>query len=433
MNLDLTNALWVEPGHALHGTICHIAIRDGRVASILAMGDKNNPAKLDDDAPWDVQGACVSNGWWDVQAELRDPGFETAESIASGLDAAAQGGFTRIAPSPRTTPVVDGKSAIEFLRRRAEHHIVGVLPLGCVSAGAKGHALAELYDLREAGAVGFSDDAPLDHPELLRRALEYVAPTGGVIYAQPIENRFQSAGVVHEGTVSTALGLAGIPVEQETLRLQRDLAIAQYTGGRLHIPVVSSAAGLKMIRDAKEAGIKVTCATAPHHLCFDHSSITGFDARFKTQPPLREQTDRDALIDGLLDGTIDMICSDHRPRNAEEHETDFLLVRPGIAGIHATGNTLISLLKAHHLEDLKCAEVLHRVFVEGPRALLTDAPKDDRVELTVFEPAGPCNLPRSASKAANTLYDSLTPENQALLGGRILGVITPGGLHRNFA
>jgi dihydroorotase len=428
MNLDLTNALWIEPGHPLHGTRCHLAIRGGRVTAILSMDDANLEAG---DEQWDLNGACVSNGWWDVQAELRDPGFETAETISTGLDAAAQGGFTRIAPSPHTSPVVDGKASIEFLRKRAESHVVGVLPLGCVSAGAKGKALAELYDMREAGAVGFSDDGPLDHPELLRRALEYVAPKGGVIYAAPIEGRFQSAGVVHEGAVSTELGLSGIPIEQETLRLQRDLTIAEYTGGRLHIPVVSSAAGLALIRAAKEAGVLVSCGTAAHHLCFDHQAITGFDSRFKTQPPLREETDRKALLAAVIDGTIDVICSDHRPRNPEEHETDFSLVRPGIAGLHATANALIGQLNASGLSGIAVAEVLHRVLVEGPRKLLTEATSDDRVELTIFDPSGKSTLPRSASKAANTLYNDLDQEYPGLLGGRILGVITPGGIHRN--
>jgi len=429
MNLDLTNALWIQPDHALHGETCRIIIRKGSIESVEKMSGKAGKTSAKRGVKtWDVEGAFVSAGWWDCKAELRDPGHETAETLKTGMDAAAQGGFTRIAPSPRTSPAVDGKAALDFLRQQAQNHVVGLLPLGCVSAGGEGKNLAELFDMRQAGAVAFSDDAPLDHPELLRRALEYVKPVNGVVYAEAAEHAFQADGVVHEGTVSTQLGLAGIPVEQETMRLERDLAIARYTGGRLHIPVISSAAALELIRAAKADGVSVTCGTAAHHLCFDHQQLLNFNSDFKTSPPLREASDREALVQGLIDGTIDVLCSDHRPRNPEEHDADFTLVRPGIAGLHATAVAAAGALQEAGLSGLQAAEVLHQSLVDGPRKLLGEsATQTTQAELTIFTTDGPSDLPAAASKAANTLYGV----HSALLAGCVLGVITPGGLHRN--
>jgi dihydroorotase len=223
-----------------------------------------------------------------------------------------------------------------------------------VSEGAEGKQLAELYDMSDAGAIGFSDDKPIERVGLLQRALEYLAPSGDVILSDAYEGDLNPGASMHEGATSTALGLTGSPSESETIRLQRDIEILSYTGGRLHIPVVSTQGGVKLIKQAKKRGLAITASTTPHHLTFIDEDLLSFDGTFKVNPPLRGKSDRKALRSALADGIINSVVSDHRPENIESHDVEFALSPNGISGIEsvfAAVNTACPDLELSRLID----------------------------------------------------------------------------------
>lgn len=421
------SGLLLQPGHALHGQAVDIIAESGRIAQVV-------PAEGGDAVPSDVElGGCwVSAGWWDGQADFRDPGTDRAEGLTSGLSAAAQGGFTRVAPVASTTPCCDQPSDVMALLHRSAPHICGVIPVAALSAGREGVQLSEAFALTEAGARAFSDDGPIDRPEMLRRALEYHQPAGMPVFSDAHDPGFQPDGVMHEGKMSTALGLAGNSGESELLRINRDLDILSYAGGRLHFPVVTTAAGLEAIRRAKADGLSVTCGTTIHHLCWTDSALEGFNSDMKIMPPLRSEGDRRALRTAALDGTLDLVVSDHRPRTPEEHDVDFMVVRPGIAGIHAVGPALHGALLDHGATADQALDALHALLVSGPRKLFGTAEEQQGIaegqplEITVFA-TDQVALPASHSKAPNTVYSAET----AGLSGRVAGIATPRGSHWN--
>lgn len=416
-----------QPGHPLHGKSVDISIEDGIIREMEAAAKMGAGA-----AEVDLEGTWVSAGWWDCQADFRDPGTERAEGLKHGLTAAAQGGFTRVAPVASTVPCRDQPSEVISLVHRASSSVCGVIPIAAVSMGCKGTQLSEGFALRDAGARAFSDDGPLQRPELMRRALEYHSPSGLPVFSDAHDPQFQSEGVMNEGTMSTAMGLPGNSVESELLRIGRDLEILRYTGGRLHFPVITSAAGLRAIQDAKAAGLRVTCGTTVHHLCWTDGELDGFNRDMKLMPPLRSAEDRSALRDAALHGSLDVIVSDHRPRTPEEHDVDFMMVRPGIAGIHAVGPALLGALTDHGADEAQALAALHALLVQGPRTLLGAA--DDARGIEVGAPAeltffstGTATLPATSSLAPNAFYTSATPH----LHGHVRGVVTARGAHWN--
>ena len=417
----------LQPGHPLHGQPVDLAVEDGQIVSMGAASSGS------ENAGDHVLSECwISPGWWDGQVDFRDPGTERAEGLTQGLTAAAQGGFTRVAPVASTRPCRDQPSEILALLHRTADSICGVLPLAALSAGCKGGQLTEAYALKQAGARAFSDDAPIERPELLRRALEYHQPTGLSVFSAALDPHFQPDGVMHEGAMSTALGLPGNSGESELLRIGRELDILSYSGGRLHFPVVTTAAGLDAILAAKRKGLQVTCGTTVHHLCWTDSNLDGFNSDMKLSPPLRSAEDRDALRTAVLNGDLDLVVSDHRPRTPEEHDVDFMVVKPGIAGIHAVGPALLGALSDHGASADEALNALYGVLVAGPRKVFAASGAEvglaegHPAEFTVFS-ATETGLPKSASRAPNTLY---TAETSPMLG-KVLGVVTPRGSHWN--
>lgn len=321
----------IDLGGKFNGKTVSIRVKGGVIEEI-GKDLKDSGAEV-----WSGKELCASPGWMDGQAHFRDPGLELKEGLERGLDAAAAGGFTDVVVLPSTTPVIDNKAQVSSLISRAEMSgsVPSVHPLGCISEHRKGKQLAELNDMASVGAIGFSDDGPIQRPGLIQRAFEYLKPSGDVVVIQPIEGDINPGATMHEGDVSTAMGLTGSPTEAETMRLKRDLDILSYTGGRLHIPVVSSAEGVKLVKAAKKKGLAVTASTTPHHLTFSDDDLMGFDGTLRVNPPIRSKADRKALLTGIADGTIDSICSDHRPENPENHDVEFVLAPEGIAGIES--------------------------------------------------------------------------------------------------
>lgn len=426
-DIQLRNAKLLQPGHDLHGKAVDILIQAGHIASILpSSGQAGSPSDSDLDGHW------ISAGWWDGQVDFRDPGMERAEGLERGLLTAAQGGFTRVAPVASTTPCRDQPSEVSSLVHRSQSSLCGVLPVAALSMGLEGKQLSEGFALINAGARAFSDDGPIERPELLRRALEYHRPSGFPVFSGAVDPGFQPDGVMHEGAMSTALGLQGNSSESELLRINRDLDILRYTGGHLHFPVITTACGLAAVKSARSEGLNITCGTTMHHLCWTDEDLDGFNADLKLVPPLRSTSDRDALRQAAVDGTLDLIVSDHRPRTPEEHDVDFMVVRPGIAAVHATGPAVFGALRNHGAEESQALEALYRLLVSGPRKLFGGTAsfhgleEGQPAEITVFN-ASTRGLPAPHSKAPNTVYTSSTP----LLAGSVVGVVTSRGTYWN--
>lgn len=285
-----------------------------------------------------ADGWILMPGLQDIHVHFREPGGEDAETIRSGALAAARGGFTRVLTMPNTNPVADHRGVIELQLERARSACGTIcMPAAAATKGQQGKELTEMFELREAGALAVTDDGhPIDSSDLMRRALEYSRAAGLLLISHSEDRALKGAGVMNEGYVSTILGLRGIPAESETTAIARDIALSRLTGSRLHIAHVSTAGGVDLVRRAKAEGIPVTAETAPHYLALTDEALRGYDSRFKMNPPLRGETDRAALKEGLRDGTIDVIATDHAPHTRERKDVELDQAAFGVIGLETS-------------------------------------------------------------------------------------------------
>jgi dihydroorotase len=316
----------------------------------------------------EVQGCVVAPGFLDMHVHLREPGFEYKETIATGLAAAAAGGFTAVAAMANTKPVNDTPAVTEFMLRRAA--AVGgtrLLPIGAVSVGLAGEELAEIGGMHKAGIVGLSDDGmPVMNPRLMRRAMEYGCMLELPVLSHCEDHRLSSGGAMHEGVVSTALGLIGVPAMAENVMVYRDIQLAALTGAHLHIQHVSTAEAVDLVRRAKEQGITVTAEACPHHFTLTHEAVQGYDTNTKVNPPLRTAADVEAIKAGLQDGTLDVIASDHAPHHVSEKDQDYAAAPAGMIGLE----TSVGLaLRLYHEGILSLPQVIAKYTVH-PASIL---------------------------------------------------------------
>ncbi len=305
-----------------------LLVEEGRVAQ-LAAGLKAPEASV-----IDVTGCYILPGLIDLHCHLREPGEELKETLLTGTRAAVRGGFTAVVAMGNTKPPADNRSVIEFVKRRAEAGSVPVYPVGCATKERKGEEMAEIGDLFEAGAVALSDDgSSIMNSEVLRRVLEYSRMFDLVVISHCEDQHLSAGGLMHEGFYSTLLGLRGIPAAAEEAHVARDLILAEMTAARLHIAHVSTAGSVRLIRDAKRRGVRVTAEVTPHHLCLTDDAVSNYDTNTKVNPPLRSRQDVEALFEGLQDGAIDAIATDHAPHTQEEKEVEYSLAPFGISGL----------------------------------------------------------------------------------------------------
>lgn len=388
MTTEKTPDLLVKGGSILEpvsGSITKsdILIRDGVLAEI------GPDLKHTDATQYDASGRTISIGWMDMHVHLREPGYEHKETIITGCEAAAYGGFTAVACMPNTNPPIHTRNVVEFIIERAEKTPVDVYPIACVSKNRKGESLSEMADLAAGGAVAFSDDGdPVQDSSLMRHALEYSAMLNMPIINHEEDLLLGPKGHMHEGEVSTRLGLAGIPTISEEIMIARDILLADYTGGHVHVAHISTAGAVNLVRHAKKNGINVTTEVCAHHFTLTDKEVetSEFDTHTKMHPPLRPQSHIDAIKAGLADGTIDVICTDHAPHASFEKEVEFIAAPFGILGLETawglTGRELIdsgvlSLAEAVHKLSVAPREILH---IEVPR-LEVGAPAN----LTIFD------------------------------------------------
>ncbi|MFM1996689.1 MAG: hypothetical protein RLZZ111_1076 [Planctomycetota bacterium] len=395
-----------------------LLVRDGRVAAI---GRHDGPA----DDTIDATGLVVAPGLVDMHVHLREPGREEDETIESGTRAALAGGFTSVACIPNTEPPIDTQAAVEFIHQKAARaDTCNVFVVGCVSRGREGKELAEIGQLVEAGAVAFSDDgAPVYDAELMRRAYEYCRMFDAPILAHEEVLELSRGGVMNEGLVSLLLGLKGMPAAAEEVMIGRDIALAEVTGGRLHVMHVSTAAGVALIRAAKARGARVTAEACPHHFTLTDESLRGFDSNFKMSPPLRTAADVEGILAGIADGTIDCIATDHAPHAPEKKMLELDRAPFGILGLEtAVGLSVTRLVATGRIGWPRLVEAMStlpaRILGVDRGTLASGAVAD----ITLIDPDRQWRVDVSSfrSKSVNSPFDGWT------LTGRAVATIVAG-------
>ena len=326
----------------------------------------------------------ISNGWFDTSVSLGEPGFEERETIENGLKTAAKSGFTAVAVNPNTFPKTDNKTAVEYLKNKASGKTTSLYPIGNLTKSGAGKDIAELYDMQNSGAIAFGDyNTSISNPNLLKIALLYAQNFNGLVLSFPKDNSIAGNGLANEGVNSTRLGLKGIPNLAEELQIARDLFILEYTGGKLHIPTISTAGSVKLIKAAKKKGLQVSCSVAAHHLSLTDDELSNFDAKFKTNPPLRTDKDIKELLKGLQDGTIDTITSDHNPIDIEHKKVEFNNAKYGTIGLESFFGILNKTI------DL---ETLITCVTENPRKIFgvksATINEGEIADITLFNPTG---------------------------------------------
>jgi len=350
----------IDPARKLD-QVQDIGILDGRI-----MEPEKLPKQVE---VIEAEGLVVTPGLIDMHVHLREPGREDEETIQSGARAAVWGGFTTIVAMPNTEPAIDDVAGVEFVVRKGiQAGMARVLTTAAISRGRNGETLTEMADLARAGAVGFSDDGDtVADSHLMRRALEYARITGRPIIDHAEDPYLSVGGVMNEGFVSTRLGLAGLPAEAEEVIISRNIMLARLANGRLHETHISTARSLEMIRQAKSEGLNVTCDCTPHHLFLTEDAVASYDADFKMKPPLRPREDTEALAEGLIDGSIDAIASDHAPHSMEEKDVEFDDAPFGVIGLETTLSLVLTkLVLPGKLSYLDMA----RLFTVGPSRVL---------------------------------------------------------------
>jgi dihydroorotase len=416
MNILLKSAKIIDPTSSFHGNTLDILIRNGIIDKIDKSIDAPKASVIEQ------KNLSVSLGWFDSSVSFGEPGYEERETLDHGLSVAAASGFTHIAHNTNTNPLPTSKADISFLLWSAAHTPTTLHPKGHITAQDNAQQLAELHDLSQAGAICFSNHKqPIDDPHLLLLALQYARGFDGLVESFPIDPQLAVRGVMHEGKVSTSLGLTGIPNLAEEIRIRRDLAILSYTGGKLHIPTISSAEGVGLIRQAKKDKLDVSCSVAIHNLMMTDEQLDGFDTRYKLMPPLRESKDQKALLKGLKDGTIDMVTSDHQPMDIEHKKVELEHAAYGSLGLETAFGSLCTMMDA---ED--AALLLNRGkerFDVSQQSIQIGAQAD----LTLFTADGKAVVSKESILSSS--------KNSAYLGkelkGTVLGVINNNTFFEN--
>ena len=340
MKTLLKNATIIDTESQYHNQKKDVLIANGIIEKI-----DNSIEVSPDTTIVSLENLHISCGWFDTSVCFGEPGFEERETIKNGLQVAAKSGFTAVAVNPNTHPVIDSKSDVEFLINKASKFATKLFPIGALTKNCEGKDLAELFDMQQSGAIAFGDyTKPISNDNLMKIALLYAQNFDGLVLSFPKNNSIAAEGIANEGINSTQLGMKGIPALAEHLQISRDLFLLEHTGGKLHIPTISTSKSVELIKEAKKKGLKVTCSVAVHHLVLTDDELHGFDSNFKTTPPLRTKEDVKALQKAVKSGIIDMITSDHNPIDIEHKKVEFSEAKNGVIGLESAFGALNSVL-----------------------------------------------------------------------------------------
>jgi dihydroorotase len=420
MEILLRQVTVVDPASPLHAQTADIAISNGRIRFIEKGSDATAATVID------IPGLCVAPGFVDLFADFCDPGQEHRETIETGSQAAAAGGYTDVLVLPNTTPCVHSKSTVEYLVQKGRHGLVRVHPIGAITKNTEGKELAELYDMHASGALAFSDGLnPVQSGGLLLKALQYVLAIDAPLIQLPDDRSFNTGGLMHEGITSTRLGLPGRPALAEELMVARDIELVRYTGSKLHLTGISSAGSLEHIRKAKKEGLPVTCSVTPYHLLFIDEDLYDYDTNLKLNPPLRTAKDRTALRLAVTDGTVDCIASHHLPQDRDHKIVEFENAAPGMIGLQtcfAAVCKALPELQPDQLADLFGSNA-RRLFGLPPATIADGA----EACLTLFRKEGETKFVNgnNKSRSANSAFFGQT------LPGQAIGIIRQGSVFLN--
>lgn len=416
MKIILKNLRLFNPYRNIDEENTSLLIVDGKIEKIGKLETSNEK----DAKVFDLNGKIVAPGFFDMHVHLREPGREDEETVITGCNSAANGGFTGIACMPNTEPAIDSAEVVSFIINQAKNHLVDVHPVGAATIGRKGEVISPMGELNEAGAVAFSDDGvAIKTASVLRRALEYSS-----MYNTPIiehcEDETLAGGAMNEGLNSTQLGLPPLSSVAEDLIVSRDILMAEYTGGRVHIAHISSKRSVELVREAKNKGVFVTAEVTPHHFTLTDDAVKTYDTNTKMNPPLRNQSDLDAILEGLKDGTIDCIASDHAPHSIEEKEFEFQYAPNGIVGLETQIGLAFSEL--YHKKVLSITQLIEKFAINPRKILNIKIPEfsiGELANLTILDPdvVWTVDLSKFKSKSKNS------PFNKRLLTGKPVGVL----------
>ena len=417
MKTIIRSATIIDSKSPFHNKTLDILIADGCIVTLgTALANPENLPEIQ------LDNLHVSPGWFDSSVSLGEPGFEDRETIANGLQVAAKSGFTGIALQPNSLPVIDNQSQVHFVKSKAQGAATQLFPIGALTKESEGKDMAELFDMKNAGAIAFGDyNKSLDNANLLKIALQYTQDFDGLVIAFSQDEKIKGNGVANEGIVSTRLGLKGIPNLAEELQVARNLFLLEYTGGKLHIPTISTAKSVTLIQEAKAKGLQVSCSVAAHHLVLTDEKLEEFDTRCKVSPPLRTETDRLALIEGVKNGTIDMITSDHNPIDIEHKKMDFDTAKSGTIGLESAFGALMTVLPVEVVvEKLTAARITFGLeipsIIEGAKA-----------NLSLFNPEGKSTFTAESigSKSKNSAFIGTA------IKGKVYGIVNQNQLILN--
>jgi dihydroorotase len=420
MKLLIKQACIIDPLSSHNGTVQDILIEKGRIKEISpSISEKA-------DQVIDLKDLRISPGWVDIFSNFADPGYEFKETLESGSAAAAAGGFTDVFLIPDTQPVTDNKSQVEYMRQRSSDLPVSIWPIGAITKNLEGKHLAEMYDMKNSGAIAFSDGLhPVQSSGVLVKALQYVNAFQGVVIQIPDDTSISPNGLMHEGIISTRLGLPGKPIMSEEIIIARDIKLARYSRSRIHFTGVTSSKSLEYIRRGKDSGLDISCSVTPYHLFFSDEDLVEYDTNLKVYPPLRSQAIKSQLKEAVLDGTIDCIASHHLPHEYDSKVLEFEYAKYGMAGLE-TAYAVVQTL----FPDLT-AEKIYALFGGNARKIFKLSPstieKGSDGSLTLFNQSENWifDLAKTASKSKNS------PFNGQMFTGRSIGIINKGRLHLN--
>ena len=395
-----------------HGNIRDILIENGIIKEI------QERIQASADQVIQLKGLHISPGWVDVFSNFADPGYEFKETLETGANAAAAGGYTDVFVIPNTKPVIDTKAQVQYIRQKAGHSPVNIWPIGAITKNLEGKDLAEMYDMRNSGAVAFGDGIiPIQSAGLLLKALQYIKTFDGVIIQIPDDKSVGEHGLVNEGIISTRLGLPGKPMMAEELIIARDVKLARYTGSRIHFTGVTSPKSIEYIKRAKDGGLGVTCSVTPYHLLFSDQDLLQYDTNLKVYPPLRTKESVDALRKAVLDGTVDCIATHHLPHEYDSKVLEFEYAKFGMTGLETTYAVLKSVfpeMKEEKIVTLLSANPRKIFGIEKPAI-----EKGKEVCATLFDPTLSWQLKETEIKSKS----KNTPFIGASFKGRALGII----------